>query len=245
MLMHNSTMSSREIAEHAGKRHKDVLEAIRAMEPAWEKVTGRKFPLSEYTDSTGRKLPQYELSKKECLYIATKFNDEARAKLIMRWEELETKAQQIDFSNPATVLQLAQNWADEQQKRLEAERLVQQKEEQLKLQEHVIKQSAPKVEYHDAVINSTSLFTTTEIANELGFTSAKAMHQKLKEAGILRKVNGTWALCAQYSGKGYAKYKTHPYTDHNNQPQTAHHLYWTEEGRKMLHRFISSLKKTA
>ena len=31
------------------------------------------------------------LNKEECLYIATKFNDEARAKLVLRWEELERK----------------------------------------------------------------------------------------------------------------------------------------------------------
>jgi phage regulator Rha-like protein len=90
-LMKTKTMSSREIAELANKRHKDVLEAIRNMEPAWEKVTGRKFPLSEYKDSTGRILPMYTLNKRECLYIATKFNDEAQAKLIVRWEELESK----------------------------------------------------------------------------------------------------------------------------------------------------------
>src|SRR5574343_383770 len=83
------TMNSREISELTGKMHKDVLEAIRNMEPAWEKVTGRKFPLSEYTDTTGRKLPLYNLSKTECLYIATKFNDEAIAKVIVRWEQLE------------------------------------------------------------------------------------------------------------------------------------------------------------
>jgi hypothetical protein len=35
--------------------HKDVLEAIRNMEPAWEKITGRKFPLSEYTDAKGER----------------------------------------------------------------------------------------------------------------------------------------------------------------------------------------------
>jgi hypothetical protein len=29
------------------------------------------------------------LTKTECLYIATKFNDETRAKLVLRWEELE------------------------------------------------------------------------------------------------------------------------------------------------------------
>jgi phage regulator Rha-like protein len=33
----------------------------------------------------------YELTKTESLYIATKFNDEARAKLVLRWEQLETR----------------------------------------------------------------------------------------------------------------------------------------------------------
>lgn len=61
------------------------------MEPAWEKVTGAKFGCSEYTDSTGRKLPMYSLTKTECLYVATKFNDEARAKLVLRWEALENE----------------------------------------------------------------------------------------------------------------------------------------------------------
>jgi phage regulator Rha-like protein len=84
------TMSSVEIADIAGKRHEYVLRAIRSMEPAWEKVTEHKFVFSEYIDPTGRKLPMYELSQRECLYVATKFNDEARAKLIIRWEQLET-----------------------------------------------------------------------------------------------------------------------------------------------------------
>ena len=37
------TMSSLEIAKLTGKPHNDVLKAIRAMEPAWEKVNGGKF----------------------------------------------------------------------------------------------------------------------------------------------------------------------------------------------------------
>ena len=82
-------MTSLEIAELTGKQHKDVLKAIRNMEPAWEKVTERKFALSAYKDVTGRTLPCYSLTKTECLYIATKFNDEARAKLVLRWQELE------------------------------------------------------------------------------------------------------------------------------------------------------------
>ena len=62
---------------------------IRKMEIAWEKVTQSKFGCSTYKDATGRTLPCYVLTKTECLYIATKFNDEARAKLVLRWEELE------------------------------------------------------------------------------------------------------------------------------------------------------------
>ena len=86
-------MTSLEIAELTGKQHKDVLKAIRNMEPAWEKVQGRKFALLQKTynlPNGGKKMmPYYSLTKTECLYIATKFNDEASARLVLRWEELE------------------------------------------------------------------------------------------------------------------------------------------------------------
>ena len=66
---------------------------IRNMEPAWEKVQGTKFGLLQKTyqlPNGGTKLqPYYSLTKTECLYIATKFNDEARAKLVLRWQQLE------------------------------------------------------------------------------------------------------------------------------------------------------------
>ena len=86
-------MTSIEIAEVTGKQHKDVMRAIRNMEPAWEKICGRKFALTSRTISMpngGTRIePCYSLTKTECLYIATKFNDEARAKLVLRWEQLE------------------------------------------------------------------------------------------------------------------------------------------------------------
>lgn len=99
-----TTMSSMEIAELSGKMHKDVLRFIRNMEAAWNKVNGRNFALVEFTDAKGEKRPMYELSKIECLYIATKFNDEARARLIVRWEELEHKVDaRPQLSERATV----------------------------------------------------------------------------------------------------------------------------------------------
>ena len=104
------TMTSMDIAEITGKNHYDVMKAIRKMEPAWEKVRHGKFSLtqriSKMPNGAQRKDPMYILTKTECLFIATKFNDEARAKLILRWEELENERlsgnnQPLSGNNPA------------------------------------------------------------------------------------------------------------------------------------------------
>lgn len=109
LVLKNGTMSSVEIAELTGKPHNDVMKAIRAMEPAWKKINGGSFSLVDYTDKKGEKRPCYELNKTECLYIATKFNDEARAKLVLRWEELETeKLKTPTLSSAEIILQIAQ-----------------------------------------------------------------------------------------------------------------------------------------
>ena len=101
------TMTSLEIAELTGKQHCHVMEAIRKMESAWIKVNGSNFRLVEYQDKKGQMRPCYSLTKTECLYIATKFNDEARAKLVLRWEELETQEQ--GTQEPATLSSLSRN----------------------------------------------------------------------------------------------------------------------------------------
>lgn len=58
-------MTSLEIAELTGKQHKHVMEAIRNMEPAWEKICGRKFALTSRTitqpNGGTREVPCYQL----------------------------------------------------------------------------------------------------------------------------------------------------------------------------------------
>jgi len=91
-------MTSLEIAEVAGKQHCDVMRAIRKMEPAWTKVNGSNFALVEYRDRKGELRPCYSLTKTECLYIATKFNDEARARLVLRCrQQLRRRADRLSF----------------------------------------------------------------------------------------------------------------------------------------------------
>ena len=68
--------------------HNDVMRAIRNMEPAWESKRQGKFSLTQIRDEIpngGYRLrPVYMLTKTECLYVATKFNDVARARLVLR-----------------------------------------------------------------------------------------------------------------------------------------------------------------
>ena len=105
-LIQLNKMTSREIAELTRKEHKNILQSIRTMEPAWEKIAGLKFQLGEYRDSNNQLRPEYHLTKRECLYIATKFNDEARARLILRWEELENANHKVWTLEESLIHQL-------------------------------------------------------------------------------------------------------------------------------------------
>ena len=100
-------MTSREIAEITGKRHDNVMRDIRNMEPAWEKVNALKFELVEYVDKKGEKRLEYQLDKREVLYVATKWNDEIRARIILRWEELEN-----NLNGNQNVISLPQNYEE-------------------------------------------------------------------------------------------------------------------------------------
>ena len=106
-LLIKETMSSLEISELTGKRHAHVMEAIRTMESAWEKVTGSKFNLNyrfrDIPNGGYKKDPYYELTKAESLYIAAKFENETRAKLALAWEKLDNEKIKRTSSSSAYI----------------------------------------------------------------------------------------------------------------------------------------------
>ena len=73
MAMGAERMTSLEIAAIIGKQHKNVMQAIRKMEPAWEQERGLKFQLTQIRDEIpngGYRLrPVFALTKTECLQI--------------------------------------------------------------------------------------------------------------------------------------------------------------------------------
>ena len=230
------TMSSLEIAKLTGKPHNDVMKAIRAMEPAWEKVNGGKFSRVEYKDAKGEMRPCFELTKTECLYVATNFNDEARSKLVLRWEELEQKqrAQMLhlpDFTNPAEA---ARAWAQEyeqkqvlaiENKRLEEENI------QLVIENQELKNDK---NYLDIIMRSKELLTISQIAQDYGM-SGKAMNKLLADMGVQYSINGQWILYAKYKDCGYVSSRSIEFIRNNGQRDYRLHTEWTQAGRKFLY----------
>lgn len=230
------TMSSLEIAKLTGKPHNDVMKAIRAMEPAWKKISEGNFSLASYSDAQGKQRPCYELTKTECLYVATKFNDEARAKLVLRWEELEQKQrtqmlQLPDFTDPAEA---AMAWAKEyREKKVLAI-------ENKKLEEENIQLAAENQElkhdknYLDLIMRSKALLTISQIAQDYGM-SGKAMNKKLADMGIQYSINGQWILYAKYKDCGYVSSRSIDITRADGRPDVVLHTEWTQAGRKFLY----------
>lgn len=238
-------MTSLQIADLTGKRHKDVMRAIRKMEDAWSKVCGRKFALTsqvvEMPNGGTREEPCYSLTKEECLYIATKFNDEARAKLVKRWQELEMKHR---ASLPTTYLEALKSLvaSEEQKERLAIENKKQQ--EQIATISSVnaelgnrITEMLPKVNYYDRILQSRETVTMTQIAQDYGM-SAKKMNAILRNMKVQRKVGDQWILYAPYQPCGYVQSKSVQITRSDGREDTIFNTEWTTKGRIFLYALL-------
>ena len=198
-------MTSLEIAELTGKQHKDVMKAIRNMEPAWVKVNGRKFALVEYQDKKGELRPCYQLTKTECLYIATKFNDEARAKLVLRWQQLELaeqeRRQQLCLPEPQKILALADNIIGEGLRMLNEE--------------------------------AEDTLTATQVAKTFNMTTLD-FNAVLRDMGIQYRRHGRWNLSDDLQGRGYTAERTHVSYSLKGEKKVKVYMTWTMAGLRFL-----------
>lgn len=70
--------TSQAVATYFIKRHDDVLKKIRLLDCSPE-FTARNFAASEYIDSTGRKLPMYEMTKDGFVFLVMGFTGKKAA----------------------------------------------------------------------------------------------------------------------------------------------------------------------
>ena len=205
ILIKEQTMTSLEIAELTGKQHKNVMQAIRNMEPAWEKVNGLKFQLVEYRDAKGELRPCYQLTKTECLYIATKFNDEARARLVLRWEELESEKLKVKsekfLPEPRRILALADEIMGENLRMLNED--------------------------------AEDTLTATQVAKTFNMT-VWDFNCLLRDMGIQYRRHGRWNISDDLAGRDLVRLRTHVSYSLKGQKKVRTYMTWTMNGLRFL-----------
>ena len=119
------------------------------------------------------------------------------------------------------------------QQRLEISRQRQKMlEESNNLQQKQIQKLEPKARYTDEFLQSTSTFTTTQMADDLGM-SAQALNSKLESLGVIYYQSGQWHLKSLYKNKGYTDIRVHKKLI-KGEIKTFQSLVWTELGRVFL-----------
>ena len=204
-------MTSLEIAELTGKQHFHVMEAIRKMEPAWEKICKSKFRLTSRTivqpNGGTREVPCYSLTKTECLYIATKFNDEARARLVLRWEELEQAevrrktAEVRCLPKPKEILRLADSIIGEGLRLLNAD--------------------------------AEDTLTATQVAKTFNMTVFD-FNCILRDMGIQYRRHGRWNISDDLADRDLVRLRTHVSYSLKGEKKVRTYMTWTLTGLRYL-----------
>jgi phage regulator Rha-like protein len=170
----NQTMSSREIAELLNTRHDVVKRTIeRLSTPKYEddlKTVKKPAvidepPLVEYLDSLDRPAKEYKVGKRESYIIVAQLSPEFTAKLVDRWQELETQQAPKVPQTMAEALRLAADQAE----------LIEQQQQQLTL-------AAPKVQFVDKFVDRTALQNATQVGQVFGLSAVK-LNRALDEIG--------------------------------------------------------------
>lgn len=84
------TMTSREIADLTGRRHKNVLRDIDALLETLGSDLSQGFKTSTYKDSTGKENRQFEMDRDSTFCVVAGYDANARMRIIKRWQELES-----------------------------------------------------------------------------------------------------------------------------------------------------------
>ncbi len=137
----NLTMTSVNIADLTGKRHSDVMRDIRVIQ---DQLDTRKFAvMSNYMDNSNRKRDMWILDYTETMTLLTGYSVVMRLKVIDRWQELEAAQKPQLPQSFAEALQLAANQAK------------------------MLEEAAPKVEFHDKLVNDAATFSFRDAAKKI------------------------------------------------------------------------------
>lgn len=120
---------------------------------------------------------------------------------------------------------------EERIKQLETQ--TEQQAETINLQKKELTVAAPKAEYYDNTLASTTCITTTQVADNLHIT-ARTLNAKLKDLGIIYSQSGQWHLKMPYKSWNLAGTRTYNYQSSNGEISTSTTLVWNQRGKRFI-----------
>jgi phage antirepressor YoqD-like protein len=181
------TMSSREIAELVDARHNDVIATI---ERLFSKGLLRSSRISRREATGGRPLQVYDLCERDTHLVVAGYSDEHRAKVIDRWQELESMKAPALPSSFAEALRLAADQA-----------------ERIEKQETMLALAAPKVEFVDRYVENTGTMTFRQVAKLLR-ANERHLRQLLIDGHVMYRLNGVMTPYQNHIDAGRFELKT-------------------------------------
>ena len=163
-----------------------------------------------------RLIPVFSLTKTECLYVATKFNDAARARLVLRWEELEKDVRCKKDEGRCGG-----------QKLLVTEKEILQQGDAIRRQQ-IGEENAP----------ADGCLTVKEIAKMLDIT-IKELNKILVEEGVQFWNGSRYRLTKEYSNKGYTQDRIFHYFALNGSKRERTYMVWTLQGLNFISQLFS------
>ena len=190
------TMSSREIAALTGKEHRNVMADIRRMLDELHGSGGVLAFQQSYRNSQNKEQPEFFLPKRETLILVSGYSIPLRARIIDRWQELESNAAASAPAIPQTLpeaLRLAADLA-EQKARAEARLAI----------------AAPKAEALDRIADADGAMNPTVAAKTLQVQPKKLFAWLREKHWIYRRPGSSGNVA--YQDKIQAGYLTHKIT---------------------------------
>lgn len=223
------------VAKVFGKEHSKVIRDIESLSCS-KSFNAANFGVITYTDARSREQRAYEMTKDGFSFLVMGYTGEKAGQFkelfISEFNKREVMLRSDDYI-------LARSQEILQKRLLAAEQRVQILESENEAQQEELKAIAPLADYTREVLQSTSTFTATQIAKDLGM-SAVTLNAKLRRLGVQFYQSGQWFLTAKYQGRGYTDMRIAKYVDsRTDEVKTSQSLVWTERGRL----FINTLNK--
>ena len=147
---------------------------------------------------------------------------------------LATNENDSDEDIMARAYVIAQRTLARREERIrQLETQTEQQAETINLQKKELTVAAPKAEYYDNTLASTTCITTTQVADDLHIT-ARSLNAKLKDLGIIYSQSGQWHLKMPYKGWNLAGTRTYNYQSSNGEISTSTSLVWNQRGKRFI-----------